>query len=186
MIDFQQVDKSFELGYEADLLVGFAVFDKRVLLSLSQAAQGICLASGEEITPEDLTRMGARGWIPLLSNVDDTETGIGIPIYGPSRVEFLLALERDGYSADELQTIAEEEEWWIDNFLTVDDLAYIDDDLETIVGHVEEFLQSLNSGRTYDASGRLVNRSEERVVCEQNLRLFYTYAKNEVRWPIVV
>src|SRR5437899_2021284 len=158
MIDFQQVDAWFESGYKDDPLVRFAVFDKRVLLSLSQAAHGICLATGEEITPEDLTRMGARGWIPLLSNPNDTETGIGVPIYGPARVEFLLGLERDGYSADELQTIAEEEEWWIDNLLIVDDLAYIDDDLETVVGYAEEFLQALDTGHTYDASGRLVNR----------------------------
>ena len=147
---------------------------------MSQAAQGIYLAAGEEITPEDLTRMGARGWIPLLSNANDTETGIGIPIYGPSRVEFLLALERDGYSADELQTIAEEEEWWIDSLLTVDDLAYIGDDLETVVGYAEEFLQSLDTGQTYDSSGRLVNRSEERVVCEQNLRRFKQFQREGI------
>jgi hypothetical protein len=94
--------------------------------------------------------------------------------------EFLLALERDGYAADELQTIAEEEEWWIDNLLTIDDLAYIDDDLETIVGYAEEFLHALDTVDTYDASGQLMDRSEERVLCEQNLRLFQQFQREGI------
>jgi hypothetical protein len=59
----------------------------------------------------------------------------------------LLALERQGYESGELRAVAQYEEDLIDTVVTSDDLAYVDDDLETVIleheaqlGHAEGLL----------------------------------------------
>ena len=55
----------------------------------------------------------------------------------PSRIGVLLKLERNGYSQSELRMVAEYEDWLVENILTTEDLAYSDDDLETLVLHAK-------------------------------------------------
>src|SRR4030095_11018846 len=99
-MSFEMVDKLFESQFsEYGSPIRFGVFDKRVLLSLEEVAQDSSQAIGRTLTTEHLIDMAARGWIPLLSHADDLKTGLGAPLYASSRLEFLLALERDGYSA---------------------------------------------------------------------------------------
>ena len=163
MIDPEMVD---EYGSS----INFAVFDKRVLLSLQEVAQDVSQAIGKTITTEHLIDMAASGWIPLLSHADDPETGLGAPLYASSRLEFLIALERDGYSAEELRVIAEFEEQTIDNILTTDELAYIDDDLGIIIQHMDDMLRDAEkNGRSeigVDRSGKTVTRERfEQRLC---------------------
>lgn len=174
-VDYETVDRWFEVDYKLGSHSRFGVFDKRILLSWGQVAHGC----QQELNFEDLTRIVERSWIPMLSN-DIYPEGNGFPLYVPSRIDMLLALEREGYSAEELQIIATDEEWWIDNFLTVDDLAYIDDDLETAVRFSEEFLQALETGRSYDTSGKVLDRSKDRSVCERDLRMFKKFQKEGI------
>jgi predicted nucleic acid-binding Zn ribbon protein len=49
-----------------------------------------------------------------------------------------LKLEREGYSPEELRIIAEMEEWYIDNLWAADEMAYLDDDLETMISFHSE------------------------------------------------
>ena len=142
MIDPEMLEQWFEIGFnEYGSSIKFGVFDKRVLLSLEQVAQDVSQAIGKTITTEDLIDMAARGWIPLLNHGDDQEAELGAPLYASSRLEFLIALERDGYSAEELRVIAEFEEQTIDYILTTDELTYIDDDLGIIIQHMDDMLR---------------------------------------------
>ena len=163
MIDPDMVEQWFERGFsEYGSPIRFGVFDKRVLLSLDEVAQDSSQAIGKTITTEHLIDMAARGWIPLLSHADDPETGLGAPLYASSRLEFLIALERDGYSAEELRVIAEFEEQTIDYILTTDELTYIDDDLGIIMQHMDDMLRDAEQdGRSeipVDRSGKTVTR----------------------------
>ncbi len=64
-------------------------------------------------------------------------------MYVPSRIGRLLKLECEGYGADELRLIAQLEEWAIDNIYTADDLAYVDDDLDTLILFAESRAEAL-------------------------------------------
>ena len=141
-IDLEMVDKWFEIGYQDGCLIQFNVFNKRVLLSLEQVAGTVSMALGETFTLDDLTQIAARGWIPLLHSDDCPDLEIGLPLYAPPRIQWLLTLERDGYSAEELCMLASYQEWVIDNLLTTDELAYRDDDLELLILHTEDMLLS--------------------------------------------
>jgi hypothetical protein len=169
-IDPEMLDQWFKGGSEYGSPIGFGSFDKRVLLSLEQAAWEVSRATGESIPSEALTNMAARGWIPLLSHEDNPEAEPGVPLYVPSRIEFLFALERQGYSADELRVIAESEEQTIDYILTTDELTYTDDDLGIIIQHMECILRDTEkdgrSSVTVDWSSRIVTRERyERTFC---------------------
>jgi hypothetical protein len=169
-IDPEMLDQWVKGGSEYGSPIRFGIFDKRVLLSLEQAAWEVSLATGESMPSEALTNMAARGWIPLLSHEDNPEAEPGVPLYVPSRIEFLLGLERQGYSADELRVIAESEEQTIDYILTTDELTYTDDDLGIIIQHMECMLRDAEKeGRSSipgDWSRRMVTRERyERTFC---------------------
>jgi hypothetical protein len=182
-IDVETVDKLFEIGYQHNNLITFGIFDKRVLLPLEQAAWSVSQAIGPTMTAADLTHMATRGWIPLLRNPHDPEEEMGVPLYVPPRIEFLLALERDGYTEEELRIIAEDEEVTIDAILTTDELAYIDDDLETVIQHLEELLlEAQRHGRssvTVDLSGRGVSREK----FERNLYMYQKFRQTGIPEP---
>ena len=97
---------------------------------LSAAVKG---ETGELIDVEGLRARAAEGWFQLLKVAGDEQGEDGAPLYVPSRVGLFLKLEREGYGADELRLIAEQEEWAVDNMYTVDDMAYVDDDLDTVI-----------------------------------------------------
>jgi hypothetical protein len=165
MADFlETVDKMFEAEQRYGIPIVFAHFDRRALLSFEQVAREIEQVTGKLLTLEDLTSMGARGWIPILSNANDTATGLGLPLYTPSRIVLLLKLERDGYPAGELHVLAKWEEATIDTVLTADDLAYVDDDLEIVIRYMKDMLlKAEERGKdtiTMDSSGRAVPRDQ--------------------------
>ena len=165
MADFiETVDKMFEAEQQFGIPIVFAHFDRRALLSFEQVATEVEHVTGEPLTLEDLTRMGARGWIPILSNANDTAVGIGFPLYTSSRIVLLLKLERDGFSASELHALAKWEEATIDEVLTADDLTYLDDDLEIVIRYMKDMVLRAEERRTdtitIDSSGTAVPREQ--------------------------
>jgi hypothetical protein len=165
MADFlETVDKMFESEERFGIPIVFAHFDRRALLSFEQVASEVEHVTGEPLTLEDLTRMGGRGWIPILSNANDTATGIGFPLYTSSRIVLLLELERDGFPASELYALAKWEESMIDAALTADDLAYLNDDLEIVIRYMKDMLlKAEERGKdtiTMDSSGMAVPRDQ--------------------------
>jgi hypothetical protein len=165
MADFlETVDKMFEAEQRFGIPIIFAHFDRRALLSFEQVAREVEQATGKLPTLEDLTSMGARGWIPILSNADDTAMGLGFPLYTSSRIVLLLKLERDGFPASELHALAKWEEDMIDAALTADDLAYLDDDLEIVIRYMKDMvLKAEKHGKdtiTMDSSGTAVPRDQ--------------------------
>jgi hypothetical protein len=165
MADFiETVDKMFEAEQQFGIPIVFAHFDRRALLSLEQVAREVEQVTGEPLTLEDLTSMGARGWIPILSNANDMTAGIGLPLYTSSRIVLLLKLEHNGFPASELRALAKWEEATIDEVLTADDLAYLDDDLEIVIRYMRDmFLLAEEQGKdtiTIDSSGMAVPRDQ--------------------------
>lgn len=132
-IEVEKVDSLYEMLQRAGVPVGFSLFDKRVLLPLCQLIEAVHSETGQPISERTLREKAAAGWYPLLSGAGWDGTEEGAPGYVPPRIGILMKLERDGYSPAELREIAGLEEWTIDNVLTVDDLAYFDDDLETLI-----------------------------------------------------
>jgi hypothetical protein len=179
-IDPEMVEKWFELGYQHNSLIRFSIFDKRVLLSLHQAALNVSQATGTTITPADLTKMAARGWIPLLKNLSDPAEEIGVPLYVPPRIEFLLALEHNGYTEEELRLIAEDEDVTVDIILTTDELAYVDNDLEIVIQRMATMLGEArdrdNSPIAVDLSGTRIPRAQ----FERKLHLFQRFQKEGI------
>jgi predicted nucleic acid-binding Zn ribbon protein len=179
MVDLEVVDKWFEVGYQLGNVIHFGLFDRRVLLSWEQLADRIYLMTGKNLTLEDLTSLQDRGWIPILSNPNDPENGIGIPMYADSQIQLLWELERHGYSPSELQSIAKWEEEAIDSFLAVDDLVYLDDDLELMINHMKcRILQadlcSMRRG-IGDSPGEPVSIPRERY--ERKLRMYEQFQR---------
>jgi hypothetical protein len=165
MADFiETVDKMFEAEQQFGIPIVFAHFDRRALLSFEQVAREVEQVTGEPLTLEDLTSMGARGWIPILSNANDMTAGIGLPLYTSSRIVLLLKLEHNGFPASELRALAKWEEATIDEVLTADDLAYLDDDLEIVIRYMRDmFLLAEEQGKdtiTIDSSGMAVPRDQ--------------------------
>jgi hypothetical protein len=165
MADFlETVDKMFEAEQRFGIPIVFAHFDRRALLSFEQVAREVEQPTGELPTLEDLTGMGARGWIPILSNANDMAAGLGLPLYTSSRSVLLLKLERHGFPASELHALAKWEEATIDEVLTGDDLAYVDDDLEIVIRYMKDMLlQGDERGKdttTIDSSGMAVPRDQ--------------------------
>jgi hypothetical protein len=107
----------FELECKFGTFIPFVFLERHPLLSWKQVAMKVRQASGESLTLQDLRHMGARGWIPILPHPHGSEVGIGFPRYVPSRIHLLLELERDGYTADELQTVAKWQEDTITHLL---------------------------------------------------------------------
>jgi len=132
MFDMEAIDRLYEATPEKGAM-RFALFDKRVLLPLGQLAQAVRNETGEAITTEELVARAAEGWFEPLDGAGEGGADKGAPLYVPSRIGLFLKLEREGYSADELGLMAKLEELTVDESLTAEELAYVDDDLETLV-----------------------------------------------------
>ncbi len=116
---------------EATAQLHFGVFDKRVLLPLSQLPDHVLGETKEVLARERVDELLEGGWVPRIGLEDGRE--LGFPLYVPSRVGLFLELERQGYSPAELRAIASHEEEYIDNILATEDFAYIDDDREALL-----------------------------------------------------
>lgn len=143
MIDTAVADRLFELARELGVPpLGFAVFDKRVLLPLDQLAEMVTTestagADSLAVPVETTQRYAEAGLFPLLPR-DGVADDLGFPLYVPSRIKALFALESQGWTMAELHRVAESEEMTIDWILAADDLAYEDDDVALVVRNLEE------------------------------------------------
>lgn len=136
--DMEAIDKMYEATKDLGCPPPFGIFDKRMLLPLEQLVDAVQTETGEVTTCAFLEAKAKAGWFPLLNGPGPEEGNLGAPLYAPSRIGFLLGLEREGYSPEELRIIAEMEEWCIDNLWASEDLAYEDDDLETVIKFHED------------------------------------------------
>jgi len=152
MIDIEKVDKLFEVGKTTGMPLQFSIFDKRVLLPVSQLPGAVMGETGEAISEEEIRAQAEEKWFLLLKGAGVDSAEEGVPLYVPSRIGLFTNLRRDGYGADELRLIAEIEEWTIENILTVEDLAYIDDDLTLLLVFAKSRIDALE--HVVDGSGR--------------------------------
>lgn len=127
----------------------FGVFDRRVLLPLSDLPACVARETGADLPVARVPHLVEAGWLPALTT---TEAGLGFPLYVPSRVGLLLQLEVAGVSPRELAAFAEYEEGVIASVLTADDTPYEDDDLTLVTLEYEAQVESLERKRRY-ASG---------------------------------
>jgi hypothetical protein len=105
--------------------------------------------------------MAGLGWLPLLPGAGDDGTEEGAPLYVPDRVALFLKLQAQGYTTDELRVIADAEEFLIDNILTTGDLAYVEDDLETLLLYTQARLFALEHTTKNDSKGVPIDRTAE-------------------------
>jgi hypothetical protein len=153
-LDVAAIDKLYPLQ--------FAIFDKRVLLPLDQLPDAVLHEAQEHITEEELRTRASQGWFPLLPR-DGTDDELGSPLYAPSRIGMLLKLQRDGYTTDELESVARWEESLIDDLLTVGDMAYFDDDLDTLIAFAEACVIAVENSFTADSHGRRTSLPQEEM-----------------------
>jgi hypothetical protein len=141
MFDLAAIDAMYDamLGDARD--IRWCIFDRRMLLPLSMLPDAVKGETGEGIDLESLRAKAEDGWFSLLTS-DSLDGGLGVPLYVPSRIGLLLQLERGGYRVEELRAIGKMEDWFIDNMLTVDELAYVDDDLEAVTIYTREHLSA--------------------------------------------
>jgi predicted nucleic acid-binding Zn ribbon protein len=141
MIDIEKVDAMFEAGTAA-----WAHFDKRILFSFEAIVEHHA-DKADPLAEDDLRMAAARGWFPMQSGSGPDSAKEGCPAYAPDRVLFLRTLQLQGYYAEELRLIARHEEMLIDEMMTHNDLAYLDDDVELLLEHNRCLLDLLESGR---------------------------------------
>jgi hypothetical protein len=149
----QGVDLStlFDALYDASLdtfgvPVSTGIFARMRLIPLSELAQMVRSETGEILPPERLDGIVELGWIPDLKLADGGQPGFAM--YEPSRVGLFLELERKGYDASELRSLAEYEEGFIDAILVNEEMPYIEDDREMLLANwrtrVEEARRELD------------------------------------------
>lgn len=122
----------------------FAVFDRRVLVPLEELGEFVRRETGRDVPDSTLAACVNEGLIPVLPGAGVNGDERGFPLYAPSRVGLFLDLMESGYSTAELKKFAEFEEAMIDCVLTVDDLAYEDDDVQLLLNHYEEQADSFS------------------------------------------
>ena len=147
--------------FEACPQLQFFIFDKRMLLPLTQLPEAVAKEAGEVIPEEELRMRAGQGWFPLRNGAGVDGGEEGSPLYVPSRLGLLLKLQRQGYTTEELRLIAQFEEWMIENAYTTEDLAYVDEDLETMLLHTQARVDALECGTTTDSNGVRVDRTAE-------------------------
>lgn len=124
----------------------FGVFDRRVLVPLSDLPASVERETGVKLPATRLDRIIEEGWLPALTTADGE---LGFPLYAPGRIGLLLRLEADGVTQRELAAFAEYEEGIISSVLTADDTPYEDDDLAIVVRDAEEQVESLERRLAY-------------------------------------
>src|SRR6266508_1016614 len=162
MIDLTEtIDRMFEAGRPSGTQLQFRICDKSVLLPLPQLLDAASHKAGRTISEAELRIMAGQGWLPLLpgAGIDGNEEGA--PIYVPDRVGLFMKLQRQGYTTDELRVIADFEEFLIDNILATGDLAYVEDDLETLLLYAQARIVSLEHGWRTDSKGVRIDQTAE-------------------------
>ena len=153
-IDPAVVEKIYTSSKEAGHpLLGTGLFDKRIAIPLELLPGHMKFDYGEELTTGRIDELVSHGWFPVCSAQPGSTAVPGFPLYAPGRIALYLELERHGYSPAELRALAKYEEMWIDEVLSVDDLAYVDNDLEQLQVHVRELVASLEAQLRYSQQG---------------------------------
>jgi len=155
--------------YETVPSLQFAIFDKKVLLPLSQLPGHVKTESGQEIEEHQIRAMAAEGWFDLLPGAGEGGDEDGVPLYVPSRIGLLLKLQQEGWETDELRAVADLEDFMIDNILTVDDFAYSDDDLETLISQALGRVDSFETGFRLDAKGEPIDQTADLAKAQSEL-----------------
>jgi len=168
------LDRMFEDGLK------FAIFDKRVLLPLAQLPDAVARATGERVSEEELRMRAGQGWFPLLPGAGEDGDEEGVPLYVPGRIGWLYTLQRRGYSTDELRLISQHEEGIIDECLTVDHMAYSDDDLETLLLHDRANLYSAEHERVMGPSGEVIDQAPQAEKLRKEIRVLEHMQSNGI------
>jgi hypothetical protein len=155
--------------FEACPQLQFWIFNKRVLLPLTQLPEAVARETEQTISEGELRIRAGQGWFPLLPGAGDDGTEEGSPLYAPSRIGLFLKLQKEGYSTDELRLVAEYEEGLIDNVLVAHELTYADDDLEVLLLHTQERVDSLE--QCFDSNGIRIERTAEAERARRDLDL---------------
>jgi hypothetical protein len=177
MIDPVKVDALFEQEQATGMGFRFALFDKRVLLSMSQLSEVMKAEAQEDLSLAELETRASRGWFPILTNQDGER---GVPLYVPPRVGLFRSLEREGWTSEELRLAACAQEWKIDNLLAADELAYTDDDLETLVLFTRARIDALQEGKVVDGQGQEINQDEDLASEREQLEVFETMQRSGI------
>ena len=107
------------------------ICDRTLLLPLSKLPEMVKTETDEDLPQERLGSLVSAGWIPDLKVAGTVESGFAM--YAPSRIGLFLHLERAGYDAPELRSLAEYEEGFIDAILVNEEAPYLDDDRELLL-----------------------------------------------------
>lgn len=173
MIDLAAVDELYERSRAAGALLRWDAFNKKVLVPLSMLPEMVENETGMAMTEAELRELSEQGWFPIL---DGCEGEGGVPLYVPSRIKLLVELRGYGWGPEELRLVADSEEQVIDNILAADELAYLDDDVDTLVLYVKSRIDVLD-----DATGALtVERAEELERLRKQLARFEALVGQEL------
>jgi hypothetical protein len=107
------------------------ICDRSLLLPLSKLVEMVKTETDEDLPVDRLGSLVSAGWIPDLKFADTLESGFAM--YAPSRVGLFLHLERLGYDATELRSLADYEEGFIDAILVNEEAPYLDDDRDLLL-----------------------------------------------------
>lgn len=176
MIDLTIVDQLFEIGRETGAPAGFHIFDRRILLPLSQLSEAIEAEVGLAMTLDDLRARARDGWFPLLPQNDSSEEP-GAPLYVPSRVGLFSELEGAGWTREEIRECAEVEEALIACVLTVEEFTYEDDDLQLLIKHTRSMIDSHEHSSTRGGGGA-ADQSGDLARQRQHLEFFERLVRN--------
>jgi hypothetical protein len=171
MIDLEVIDGLYDVGIRT-----LAIFDKRVLLPMSQLPDAVQREAGETLSEVQLRVRAAEGWFPLLKGAGSDGDEDGAPLYAPSRIGMLAKLQRQGWGSEELRLVASTEEWMIDNFLTGDETPYLDDDLETLIRFFLDRIEALEHSNGGDPQ----EREKELSKARRELELMQALKKNGI------
>jgi hypothetical protein len=139
----------------------FALFDQRMLLPASMLPDVVAGEGGPVLTPEQLRARAAAGWFSFLPGAGANGDEDGVPLYVPSRIGMLWKLEAQGWTATELRQVAAQEQWLVDEILTADDWAYVDDDLELLLLNLRAKVEVIEAIESCQTSQPEHDRQEE-------------------------
>lgn len=144
-MDRRALDTLFDVAMEAVGMPPFTSrFDTRVLLPLDMLPDLVERECGETFEVGRAAEVRSAGWFRVLEH----DGGMGVPLYVASRIGLFLKLEAMGYRHHELREFAEFEDEMVENVYAAAELAYVDDDVELLIGeHELRLLHAENSLR---------------------------------------
>jgi hypothetical protein len=179
MIDLEAVDKLYERSQSGPGVV-FGLFDRSMLLPLEQLPDAVAGETGESASLDELRARAADGWFDVLHSEHLADGQGGVPLYIPSRIGLFLKLARAGWTTVELRLVARSEEWLIDEVLAADELAYCEDDLDSLILFTRGRIDSLQDGVARDGAGNVIDQSAELADERETLSVFETMRRSGI------